>query len=65
MIDMTDQKMCKFNWSRSYVKRNNSEAGPSYEKRLTEHLTFQRRRNRIQTSGFCKGVLHNMMLVNG
>ena len=50
---------------KEYFKRSNSEAGFSSDKRSTGHMIFQRRKDRIETSGFCKGLLHNMMLVNG
>ena len=50
---------------REYFRRSNSEAGFSADKRSTGHMIFQRRRDRIETSGFCKGLLHNLMLVNG
>ena len=50
---------------REYFKRSNSEAGFSSDKRSTGQMIFQRRKDRIDTSGFCKGLLHNLMLVNG
>ena len=50
---------------REYFKRSNSEAGFSSHKRSTGQMIFQRRKDRIETSGFCKGLLHNLMLVNG
>ena len=50
---------------REYFKRNNSESRFSADRRSTKHPIFQKRRDRIETSGFCKGLLHNMMLVNG
>ena len=50
---------------RQYFKRSNSEAGFSADKRSTGHMIFQRRKDRIETSGSCKGLLHNMMLMNG
>ena len=50
---------------REYFRRSNSEAGFSADKRSTGHMILQRRRDRIETSGFCKGLLHNLMLVNG
>ena len=50
---------------REYFKRSNSEAGFSSDKRSTGQIIFQRRKDRIETSGFCKGLLHNLMLVNG
>ena len=53
------------NYLREYFKRSNSEAGFSADKRTTGHMIFQRRKDRVETSGFCKGLLHNMMLMNG
>ena len=50
---------------REYFKRSNSESAFSADKRSTGHMIFQRRKDRIETSGFCKGLLHNLMLVNG
>ena len=50
---------------REYFRRSNSEAGFSADKRSTGHMIFQKRRDRIETSRFCKGLLHNLMLVNG
>ena len=50
---------------REYFRRSNSEAGFSADKRTTGHMIFQKRKDRIETSGFCKGLLHNLMLVNG
>ena len=50
---------------REYFRRSNSESGFSADKRSTGHMIFQRRKDRIETSGFCKGLLHNLMLVNG
>jgi transposase len=47
-----------------YFKRNNHEAGFSAGKRSTGHMIFQKRKDRIETLGFCKGLLHNLMLVN-
>ena len=41
---------------REYFKRSNSEAGFSADKRSTGHMIFQRRKDRIETSGFCKGM---------
>ena len=49
---------------REYFKRSNSEAGFSADKRSTGHMIFQRRRDQIETSGFCKGLLHNLMLMH-
>ena len=50
---------------REYFRRNNSEAGFSADKRSKGHMIFQKRKDRIETSGFCKGLLHNLMFVNG
>ena len=50
---------------REYFKRSNSESGFSADKRSTGHMIFQRRKVRIETSGFCKGLFHNLILVNG
>jgi transposase len=50
---------------REYFRRSNSESGFSADKRSTWHLIFQRRKGRVETSEFCKGLLHNLMLVNG
>ena len=52
-------------YPREYFKRSNSEAGFSSDKRSTGHMIFQRRKDRSETSGFCKGLLHSLMLVNG
>ena len=50
---------------REYFKRSNSEAGFSSDERSTGRMIFQRRKDRIETSGFYKWLLHNLMLVNG
>ena len=50
---------------REYFKRSNSKAGFSTDQRATVYMIFQRRDDRIETSGFCKGLLQNMMLMNG
>ena len=50
---------------REYFRRSNSESAFSADKRSTGHMIFQRRKDRIETSGFCRGLLHNLMLVNG
>ena len=52
-------------YPREYFKRSNSESGFSADKRTTGHMIFQKRKDRIETSGFCKGLLHNFMFVNG
>ena len=50
---------------REYFKRNNSEAGFSSDKRFLGGIMTRRRADRIETSGFCKGLIHNLMLMNG
>ena len=50
---------------REYFRRSNSESAFSADKRTTGHMIFHKRKDRIETSGFCKGLLHNLMLVNG
>ena len=50
---------------RENFRRSNSKGGFSVENRSTGHMIFQRRKDRIETSGFCKGLQHNQMLVNG
>ena len=49
---------------REYFKRSNSESAFSADRRPTGHMIFQKRKDRIETSGFCKGLLHNLILVN-
>ena len=49
------------NYLREYFKRNASESGFSSAKRITGHVIFHRRKNRIETSGFCKGLIHDLM----
>lgn len=46
-------------------RRNNSEAGFSAGKRSLGGIMTGRRSDRIETSGFCKGLIHNLMLMNG
>ena len=53
------------NYLREYFKRNASESGFSSDKRTTGGLIFQRRKDRKETSGFCKGLIHNLMLLHG
>ncbi|MEM3845999.1 MAG: hypothetical protein QXU98_09885 [Candidatus Parvarchaeota archaeon] len=53
------------NYLREYFKRNASESGFSSDKRTTGGLIYQRRKDRRETSGFCKGLLHNLMLLHG
>jgi len=53
------------NYLREYFKRNASESGFSSDKRTTGGFIFQRRKDRKETSGFCKGVIHNLMLLYG
>ena len=50
---------------REYFRRNNSEAGFSSDKRFLGGIMTRRRADRIETSGFCKGLIHNLMLMNG
>ena len=49
---------------REYFRRSNSEARFSADKRSTKHMISQRRKNRIETSGFCNGLLRKLMLAN-
>lgn len=53
------------NYLREYFKRNASESGFSTDKRTTGGSIFQRRKDRKETSGFCRGVIHNLMLLHG
>ncbi|MCL4333922.1 MAG: hypothetical protein M1290_00115 [Candidatus Thermoplasmatota archaeon] len=53
------------NYLHEYFKRNASESGFSSDKRTTGCLIYQRRRDRKETSGFCKGLIHNLMLLHG
>ncbi|MEM0134426.1 MAG: hypothetical protein QXU18_04255 [Thermoplasmatales archaeon] len=53
------------NYLREYFKRNVSESGFSSDKRTTGGLIYQRRKDRRETSGFCKGLLHDLMLLHG
>ncbi len=53
------------NYLREYFKRNASESGFSSDKRTTGGLIYQRRKDRKETSGFCKGLIHNLMLMHG
>ena len=52
------------NYLREYFKRNASESGFSSDKRTTGCLIYQRRKDRKETSGFCKGLIHNLMLLH-
>ncbi len=52
------------NYLREYFKRNASESGFSSDKRATGGLIYQRRKDRKETSGFCKGLIHNLMLLH-
>ena len=49
---------------REYFRRNASESGFSSDKRTTGGLIYQRRKDRKETSGFCKGLIHNLMLLH-
>ena len=53
------------NYLREYFRRNASESGFSSDKRTTGGLIYQRRKDRKETSGFCKGLIHNLMLLHG
>ena len=53
------------NYLREYFKRNASESGFSSDRRTTGGLIYQRRKDRKETSGFCKGLIHNLMLLHG
>jgi transposase len=53
------------NYLREYFKRNASETGFSSDKRATGGLIYQRRKDRKETSGFCKRLIHNPMLLHG
>ena len=53
------------NYLREYFRRNASESGFSSDKRATGCLIYQRRKDRKETSGFCKGLIHNLMLLHG
>lgn len=50
---------------REYFRRSNSEAGFSSDKRITGGIIRQRRSDRIEIAGFCKGLIHNLMLLKG
>ena len=52
------------NYLREYFRRNASESGFSSDKRTTGGLIYQRRKDRKETSGFCKGLIHNLMLLH-
>ena len=52
------------NYLREYFKRNASESGFSSEKRTTGGLICQRRNDKKETSGFYKGLIHNLMLLH-
>ena len=49
---------------REYFRRNASESGFSSDKRTTGCLIYQRRKDRKETLGFCKGLIHNLMLLH-
>ncbi|MEM0312814.1 MAG: hypothetical protein QXM60_05845 [Thermoplasmatales archaeon] len=53
------------NYLREYFKRNASESGFSSDKRTTRGLIYQRRKDRKKTSGFCEGIIHNLMFLHG
>lgn len=49
---------------REYYKRNNSESGFSADKRMCGWKIWQRKDDRIDTALMCKGVWHNLMLID-
>ena len=49
---------------REYFKRNASESEFFSDKMTTGGLIYQRRKDRKETSGFCKGLIHNLMLLH-
>jgi Transposase len=53
------------NYLREYFKRNALESGFSSDKRTTGGLIYQRRNDRKETSGLCKGLIDNLMLSHG
>jgi len=53
------------NYLREYFKRNASESGFSSGKRITGGLIYQKRNDRKETSGLCKGLIDNLMLSHG
>jgi transposase len=53
------------NYFSEYFRRNASESGFSLDKRITGGLIHQRRKDRKETSGFCKGLIYNIMLLHG
>ena len=50
---------------KEYFRRNASESGFSSDKRFLGEIMTRRRAGRIEVSGFCKGLIHNLMLMNG
>ncbi|MEM3828177.1 MAG: hypothetical protein QXP36_03040 [Conexivisphaerales archaeon] len=50
---------------RESFRRSNSKAGFSADKRTPGQMISQKRSDRIETSGFCKGLLRNTTLMNG
>ncbi len=53
------------NYLREYSKRKLFESEFSSDKRTTGGFIFQRWNNRKETSGFCKVVIHNILLIHG
>ena len=53
------------NYLREYFKRNALESGFSSDKRTTGNLVYQWRNDRKERSGFCKGLIDNLMLSHG
>jgi len=49
---------------KEYYKRNNSESGFSADKRACGWKVWQKKDERIDTALLCKGVWHNLMLLN-
>ena len=52
------------NYLREYFRRNASESGFSSDKGTTGGLIYHRRKDRKETLVFCKGHVHDLMLLN-
>lgn len=50
---------------KEYFHKSDTEAGFSADKRSARFMIFQRRKDRNQISGFCNGILHSPIFVNG
>ena len=50
---------------KEYFRRNASESGFSSDKRFLGGIMTRKRADRIEVSGFCKGLIRNLMLMNG